>query len=154
MKIKLELIGYNSIKDHKYRIKMGDYYFIYKPYFKYSNSEGYVSEHRYIYHLYLSIKYNRIIYLPRSYHIHHIDEDTFNNKISNLQILTRSKHKSIHNPIIDRTHTFCNICKSKTSRKILVKGKYYTSWVNDINGHLCFDCYAHIYTLRKKFGIM
>ena len=45
--------------------------------------------HRYIYQKY----YGEI---PKGYDIHHIDHNKDNNEIENLQLLTSTKHKSIH----------------------------------------------------------
>ena len=85
-----------SYDKKEYRVNIGNYYAIYKPFFKYSNKFGRVTEHRYIYHIYLSIKYNRIIYLPKSYDVHHINENTRDNSIKNLQLLSKKQHNIIH----------------------------------------------------------
>lgn len=139
----------------KYRINYGEYQAIYKPYFKYRYKSGYIKEHRYIYHIYLSIKYNRIIYLPKSYDVHHINENPRDNRIQNLELISKAKHKSIHNPIKDRSNTFCNLCKSKTTRIHLNKnGKYYVDWFNDINGFLCYECYITIRRHQKRFSLI
>ena len=147
---------YNKFGNKKYRTKMGKYYMIYKPHFKYSNQyTGYVKEHRYIYHIYLSIKYNRIVYLPtKKYEIHHINGNQKDNRIENLELITKPEHTKITNlnkHIIDKSKRFCNLCKSKTTRKILTNGKYYDGWNYDIDGHLCFDCYFMIKYYREKF---
>lgn len=34
--------------------------------------------------------------IPSDYHVHHIDGDKLNNDISNLELLSRSEHKSLH----------------------------------------------------------
>lgn len=38
-------------------------------------------------------KYGKV---PKGYHIHHIDENPYNNDISNLQLLTQFDHLSLH----------------------------------------------------------
>jgi hypothetical protein len=115
---------------------------IYKPYFKYSNYRAYIQEHRYIYHIYLSIKYNRIIYLPKSYEVHHINGDKKDNRIENLMLLTRKQHKKEHRK--DMSGRICNICNQKTTYK----------WYNDIIGFLCRECYNSILYYKYKFGII
>jgi len=90
-----------GIENHRWKggkSNQKDYITIRKPHFKYCDKNGYVREHRYIMHIYLSIKYNRIIYLPKSYHVHHIDNNPKNNKIENLQLITVYEHNLIHNP--------------------------------------------------------
>lgn len=133
----------------KYKIKYHEYYAIFKPYFKYSQKSGYVYEHRYIYHLYLSIKYNRIIYLPtKNYEINHINKNGFDNQISNLELITRDKHNKTHK--LNSGKRICNICKSDKTR---IKDKGIENWFIDINGFLCNICYEMIKRYKKKFGI-
>lgn len=144
--------GHNNMnKPKKYRIKIGNYYFIYKPYFKHARENGYIQEHRYIYYIYLSILNNKPMYIE-GLEIHHRDENPENNRIENLQLVTKPEHKSIHNPITDRTNTFCNICKSKTTIKIFKCGTYYDCWYNDIEGWLCHSCYHMIEYYIEKFS--
>ena len=128
-----------------YRRKYGNYILIYKPHFKYARKDGYVLEHRYIYHIYLSILNGKLTYLPKGYDIHHINGNTKDNRPDkNLILLTRSNHSKEHNPIIDKSDRFCNICKSETT--IL-------DWYIDIDGFLCFNCYQIIRYYQKKFNI-
>jgi len=51
-----------------------------------------IPEHRYVMEQKLGRK------LERSEMVHHIDEDTLNNDIANLQIVNASEHHRIHNP--------------------------------------------------------
>lgn len=136
----------------KHRIKIKGYYAIYKPHFKYCNYLGYVYEHRYIMYLYLSIKYNRIIYLPKKYDVHHINGNILDNRIDNLQLLSKSDHGKItckymkeNNKyrIKDKSKRFCNICKTKETKQ----------WLNDINGNLCQLCFMMIRGFRKRFEL-
>lgn len=75
-----------------------EYNIIYKPFFKYSNSEGYVREHRYIMYIYLSILNNKVIYIE-GFDVHHKNGDKKDNHIENLELLTRSEHTIFHNKI-------------------------------------------------------
>ena len=123
----------------KYRIIHQDrYYRIYKPHHKYSNKQGRVSEHRYIYHIYLSILNGKLTYLPKNKEVHHIDGNGFNNNISNLQLITRNRHNKIHK--LSSGIRICNFCKSKKTKKY----NNVKNWYLDINGFLCFNCYHYI----------
>ena len=51
-----------------------------------------IPEHRYVMEQKLGRK------LLRSEMVHHIDEDSLNNAIDNLQLVTASEHHAIHNP--------------------------------------------------------
>jgi hypothetical protein len=57
-----------------------------------SRKEGYPFKklHRLIYEAY----YGQI---PDGYHVHHIDGNKLNNRIDNLQLLSKSEHSSLHN---------------------------------------------------------
>ena len=153
---------------HRYRIRhSSDYWRIYKPYYKHSDKHGRVLEHRYIYHLYLSIKYNRIIYLPKSYEVHHKNNNGFDNRIENLELLMDKRHSSITSQIraypetlndiipINKSDYFCNLCKSNKTNKVIRRGKHvYDNWHIDINGFLCHICYSVINQYKRKFGII
>lgn len=138
----------------EYRIRHYKYYEIYKPHYRHSyKNNGRVLEHRYIYYIYLSILNNKITYIPKGFDIHHKNKNTFDNRIENLELITKSEHQSHHNPRKDRTNTFCNLCKTNKTKTYLFKNKYYDDWRNDINGFLCKDCYNSIRQFRKKFGL-
>ena len=145
--------AYRKPRIKKYRIKASRYYGIYKPYFKYSWKNGYIYEHRYIMYIYLSILNGKPIYLSKYDDIHHRNNNKQDNRIENLELISKKQHTSYHNPIKDRTNTFCNLCKSKTTVKKLKKGKYYNYWINDINGFLCHVCNDHLRRLKKRLGI-
>lgn len=82
------------------KTNQGEYIMIYKPYFKYSNSSGYVREHRYIFHIYLSILNGKLTYLPEGFDIHHINKNKKDNKIENLMLVDPLTHRRIHSECI------------------------------------------------------
>lgn len=71
-------------------IDVHNYVKLYKPDFYGASKNGYVFEHRYkiIKKLKRNLRKNEII--------HHIDGNRQNNKLSNLLVLTKSKHISLH----------------------------------------------------------
>ena len=66
------------------------YYYILMPEHPSSNKDGYVSEHR----LVIEAFFGRI--LSKEWEVHHKDKNTLNNRIDNLQLLTKSDHTSLH----------------------------------------------------------
>lgn len=63
--------------------------------------DGFVFEHRLIAEKYLlsdenSVEINGKKYLKPNYTVHHKDENKLNNKIENLQIMTKEEHSRIH----------------------------------------------------------
>lgn len=54
--------------------------------------------------------------LNRNEIVHHINDNKSDNRIENLVITDRSKHRS-HHGIIDMTNRLCLICKDKTKSK-------------------------------------
>ena len=135
------------------RTSTNGYYIIFKPHYPYCDKyTGYVLEHRYIMYLYLSILNNKVTYIE-DLHVHHINKNTLDNRIQNLQLLIQSEHSKItckdmkennRYRVKDMSNRFCNICKIKEHKN--------RKWCNDINGFLCIDCLEMIRHYRKKFG--
>ena len=91
----IELIEYNSKTYRRYKKSE---YRQHRVYFQRFNSKK------------QSVDYlHRIIWVdkngevPKNCHIHHIDENTLNNDISNLECLTRSEHVKKHNDLWNNT---------------------------------------------------
>jgi predicted transcriptional regulator len=63
---------------------------IYMPEHPAANNRGYILEHRYVVEQYLG----RI--LKENEHVHHRNGDKFDNRLENLQIVSRSEHAKIH----------------------------------------------------------
>lgn len=128
-----------------------EYIVIHKPHFKYSNPRGYVSEHRYIMYLYLSILNGKPTYIE-GFDIHHKNGNKKDNRISNLQLISKSEHGYLTNKgkKKDKSERICNICKLNVTAKRLKNGEYYDDWRNDINGFLCKLCYNMIRRYMMK----
>jgi hypothetical protein len=67
------------------------YVVLYRPEHPMSDITGYILEHR----LVMSNHLGRLLLTNED--VHHIDENPLNNEISNLQVLTRSEHTTLHN---------------------------------------------------------
>lgn len=76
--------GYAIVDGHKFRKDKKTGYYLSGP----------INHKRYRLHRYIYEKYNGPI--PKGYDIHHIDHNKDNNEIENLQLLSSTKHKSIH----------------------------------------------------------
>lgn len=122
----------------------------YKPYYKYSNKYGVVLAHRYIYYIYLSILNNKPTYIPKNYDIHHINGNGKDNRIQNLQLVSRKEHMIIHDLFNgksgkmnkkDMSNRICNICHTNNTRH----------WKQDIDGYICIICNSMIFYHHNKF---
>jgi hypothetical protein len=87
------------VKKGTYKIKHNGYNLIYCPNHPFAGSNGYVREHRLVIEKYLG----RI--LGREEIVHHINHDKQDNRIENLEIITRAEHNRIHNQFKGRDAT-------------------------------------------------
>jgi hypothetical protein len=72
------------------RRKRKQYIMIYMPDHPFSDEKGYVWEHRYVMEQHIGR------YLKPLEEVHHIDANPENNIIDNLQLITRSDHRKLH----------------------------------------------------------
>jgi len=135
------------------RVLMLGYWYLHKPHFKYSNSRGYIREHRYIMYIYLSILNGKPTYLSKRDDVHHRNNNKKDNSITNLQLISKSQHGYLTNKgnKKNKSGRFCNICKLNITTKSLKNGEYYDRWVIDIDGFLCFLCHKMVrYYITKR----
>jgi len=79
----------------------------------YANKRGCVLEHRAVMELHL----NR--FLTKGEVVHHKDENGKNNKIENLELMTNTKHCSLHSSKQDKYVILtCPVCKKQFSKRI------------------------------------
>jgi hypothetical protein len=116
------------------RTKLNGYWYIYKPDHPFANNSGYYAEHRWIYEQH----YNCCL-LPWI-DIHHKNGKRDDNRIENLQSISKSDHRILEGTK-DMSGRFCNLCGAT---------EYNTrDWFYDINGFLCSLCYNSIRYFRK-----
>ena len=126
-----------------------NYEYIYAPNHPFKNHRNKVYKHRLVAEEYLSQKLGLKIYLGRSILIHHIDENPHNNDISNLMIVTRASHMTIHKTV-DMSDYFCLFCHSSETYHHIIQGY---KWFDYNNGHICHSCYKRLnydYMERKN----
>lgn len=91
--IKISTYGYRMIRvlDHPFR-----------------NSSDFVFEHRLVAEQYLLTEYNSVTingkkYLKPELEVHHKDQNKLNNDPTNLLVLTKSEHRTLHNKLSPQT---------------------------------------------------
>lgn len=107
----------------------------------FANNHGYVREHRLVYEY-----YNLCCLLPWAV-IHHIDGNRSNNDYNNLELITQSKHMSIHfTKCMD--NRICSVCGSNKTR---IRKDGYINWYgNEKDGFKCDKCHEREYRLSGK----
>lgn len=133
----------NRIDNYGYRI-------IWKPDHPFSDSDGYVREHRLIIEQYIKR------YLTTNEEVHHKNKNKLDNRIENLQIMTTGGHKLLHlieNRKNNISKRLCSECGKKTQiRKQKYKQRpneyyYYEKWMKnpiDKTKWVCSLCYDKI----------
>jgi hypothetical protein len=116
--------GYNNKGER--RINAGGYIEVWNPSHPNSNKKGYVLEHRLVMSEYIDRP------LLKSEDVHHINGNKQDNRIENLELLTKSEHTSIHENSGDHNHRVrlnekCLYpeCEEMTSSKYRLCTKHY-----------------------------
>jgi len=117
------------------RIDIMGYWCIYKPDHP-RNSKGYVMEHRLIYE-----DYHKCMLLPWI-EIHHVNGDIKDNRIENLQPLTRVEHQRITHMIYKSKH---KCVKCGTNKTYIVKRSGLPHWRRG----MCNRCYGRWFKYGK-----
>jgi len=120
------------------------YYYIHKPEHPFATKLGYIAEHRLIW----EISINACL-LPWS-EVHHKNGNTTDNRIENLEAMTKSSHVALHNTLdktIDMNYRICLLC---LINGFDVKDKTRHYWYKVKEGFICRKCYYHIKWFSKK----
>lgn len=76
-------------------------------------------------------------YLRRDEVVHHINGNKKDNRIENLQLMTRPEHQSFHHKL-DMSNRVCDNCGSKST---FLRRKKYPQWYNHNNKYWCRNCH-------------
>lgn len=108
---------------------------------------GYVMQHRLIYEHYLKILFDEDVFIPRKYDVHHINGIKNDNRLINLQMVTRKEHRLIH---VSESSGIRN-CSECGSKDTWFKSSGRPLWRSDKKcGWLCSICYGRKYWKEKK----
>ncbi len=111
------------------------------------DSSGYVLEHRLVYEHYLYILFDEHVYIPDHMDVHHLNGVKDDNRIQNLQLISKIDHGILHHPKLS-VNFFCLVCGSKTT--YIRKESNKPAWHLYKNGHRCKKCYMREYNKLKK----
>jgi hypothetical protein len=121
------------------------YVLVFKPEHPFCDHHGFVPEHRVV----AEEKIGRYVD-PVTEEVHHKDENVSNNHPSNLDVLTKSDHRRIHNSwqkINGEWWKPCNSCK----KFLKVVGNFYRRNSGEQEYvSKCILCYAKSYKEKKK----
>lgn len=120
------------------RINTGGYIEVWNPTHLNSNGKGYVLEHRLVMSDYIKRP------LLKSEDVHHINENKQDNRIENLELLTKSEHSIFHENNGEHNHSVRLIkkcaypnCEELTSSKYNLCTKHYKiQWQRKKNGFI------------------
>lgn len=141
----------NNWKGGRYKDNRG-YWYIKRPDHPYSDTRGYIQEHRLVYEYYLSIILDYDVYIPKTFDIHHIIpvKNGGTNDIWNLQLLTKSEHVSLEHSI-DHSKTICLLCGSNKTY-VRKNRNNVKEWYIYKNGYICSRCANKGY--KKKIKLL
>lgn len=123
----------------KKKIHNKEYWVIYKPDHIFADPKGYVLEHRLVYE-----EYYKCCLLPYT-EIHHIDNNSLNNSIENLQPLYKNQHTKI-STTKDKTKRYCFLCNDKTH----IDKNNYEYWYKYKNNLICNNCCKKLRYQKNK----
>ena len=129
-------------------IEVGGYLKTKCPNHPFKDCRGYVFVHRLMYE-----QYYNVCLLPWI-RIHHKNKDIKDNRIENLQSITKSDHSKIHHIIIDKSDRFCSNPNCNDPTKIFYDKNGYERWSKDgKGGWLCHTCKERLRYEMKRLKI-
>jgi|SRR5687768_12156885 len=134
-RIRKYINGHNSFKTLRCKSTAG-YILIYKPDHPKCNKDGYIFEHRLVWE-----QHHNVCLLPHI-EIHHINDKHYDNRIENLEALTKREHRIKHRK--DFKNRICLLCGTRKSDYLKRR-----KWYNYKDGHICHNCYNKLLYMSK-----
>lgn len=112
------------------RIDKDGYRYIKNPNHPFCDKAGYVPEHRLVYENYYLIIFDEEIFIPfPDYEVHHINEKVDDNSLINLELVTHSHHRKLHQ--IDMSNRYCSYSKCEDPQRIYLSDDGRPKWRNN-----------------------
>ena len=144
--------GLRMEHNHKWkggRYFNGNYWLVKTKDHPFSDMRGYVMEHRLIMEYYLSIIMDEKIFLSRIFEVHHINGIKTDNRIVNLEILTKPEHTRLEKTV-NYSNTICLLCGSKETY-IRKNRNNRPEWYRFNDGYICNKCKMRTdYSVRRR----
>lgn len=88
-------------------------------------------------------------YLRPNEEVHHINGDRQDNRLENLQLMTKSEHQTLER-MIDMSDRICSICENRDTGTTRHKVGKRPHWVHIDDMLVCTFCYDKIYYHNNK----
>lgn len=132
--------GGKIIEKGKEKFGNYDYYLIKNRDHPFANHAGYIREHRLVMEKHIGR------YLTKQEVVHHINSDTLDNRIENLELYENSKDHLIKNHLKkDMSNRYCLNCNSKNT---YIDRNNNSMWYKFKDGFLCGKCYKKVIKLK------